>query len=122
MKHFIEFLQGLDTLATFVVVCSGLMALVAVMPWLRVKLLRLDVLCSVNDGASDELKGVAGFMVFVVAFSLVQVQSQFRTTEDLALKEANFVPSLDRSLFHFGTPAALAARADLQVFVKSVDE
>lgn len=122
MKHMIELLQRLDTLTAFVVVCAGMMSIVAVMPWLRIKLLHLDVSRSVNDGASDALKGVAGFMVFVVAFSLVQVQSQFRATEELALKEANFVHSLDRSLFHFSTPAALAARADLQAFVKSVIE
>ena len=61
-------------------------------------------------------------MVFVVGFSLVQVQGQFRTTEDLALKESNHVYSLDRSLFHFGTPASLAARLDLQEYVKSVIE
>jgi hypothetical protein len=122
MKHFIEILQSLDTLEAFVVVCSGMMALVAAMPWLRIKLFRLDVPRSVNDGASDALKGVAGFMVFVVAFSLVQVQNQFRTTEDLALREANTVHSLDRSLRHFGTPAALAARDDLQVFVKAIIE
>ena len=45
----------------------------------------------------------------VVGFSLVQVQGQFRTTEELALKESNHVYSLDRALFHFGTPASLAA-------------
>jgi hypothetical protein len=122
MRHFIEVLQALDTTTAFVVVCSAMMTLVAVMPWLRLKVLRLDVSRSVNDGASDALKGVAGFMVFVVAFSLVQVQSQFRTTEAIALKEASFVHSLDRSLFHFGTPASLAARADLQAFVTSVIE
>jgi len=122
MKHFIEILQSLDTLAAFVVVCSGMMVLVAAMPWLRLRLFRLDVPRAVNDGASDALKGVAGFMVFIVAFSLVQVQGQFRTTEDLALKEANYVHSLDRSLLHFGTPESLAARNDLQVFVKSIIE
>ena len=122
MKHFIEFLQTLNTLTTFVVVCLGMMVLVSAMPWLRAKLLHLDVSRSVNDGASDALKGVAGFMVFVVAFSLVQVQGQFRATEEYALKEANFVHSLDRSLFHFGTPASLAARADLQAFVVSIIE
>ena len=120
MKHFIEILQSLDTFSAFLVVCAAMMALVAVMPWLRLKVVHLDVSRSVNDGASDALKGVAGFMIFVVAFSLVQVQSQFRTTEEIALKEANYVHSLDRSLFHFGTPAAMAARDDLQAFVKSV--
>ena len=122
MKHFIELLQSLDTLTAFLVICSAMMALVAVMPWLRLKVLHLDVSRSVNDGASDAMKGVAGFMVFVVAFSLVQVQGHFRATEEHALKEANYVHSLDRSLFHFGTPESLAARADLQAFVKSVIE
>ncbi len=122
MRHFIEALQSLDALETFLVVCSGMMALIAAMPWLRAKLLRFNPTRAVNDGASDAIKAVAGFTVFVVAFSLVQVQSQFRITEDLSLKEANAVATLDRALFHFGTPAALAAREDLQIYVKSVIE
>ena len=120
MKHFIEMLQGLNAIETFIVVCSGMMALMAVMPWLRTKLFRVNLTRQLNDGASEAIKAVAGFTVFVVAFSLVQVQTQFRTTEDLSLKEANAVGTLDRALFHFGTPAALAAREDLQIYVKSV--
>ncbi|HZQ00674.1 MAG TPA: DUF4239 domain-containing protein [Reyranella sp.] len=122
MRHFIEALQSLDAIETFVVVCSGMMTLIAAMPWLRTKLLRFNVSRAVNDGASDAIKAVAGFTVFVVAFSLVQVQSQYRITEDLSLKEANAVGTLDRALFHFGTPAAQAAREDLQIYVKSVIE
>src|SRR5438045_2036768 len=120
MTHFIEFLQGLDTLWVFIVVCSGMVALTAAMPWLRARLLRLDVGRPVSDGASDALKGVAGFMVFVVAFSLVQVQGQFRAAEDMALKEATAVSTMDRTLFHFGTPESLAARGDLLAYARSV--
>ncbi len=122
MKHFIEFLQGLDTFTTFATICAGLMVLITIMPHVRAKLVRFDVSRAVNDGASDAIKAVAGFTVFVVAFSLVQVQGQFRITEDLSLKEANAVSTLDRALYHFGTPAALAAREDLQAYVKSVIE
>jgi hypothetical protein len=120
MKHFIEFLQDLDTGVTFFVVSLTMMALTGTMPWLRVRLLRVEVTRAVSDGASDAFKAVSGFMVFVVGFSLVQVQGQFRTTEDLVLKEANAVSTLDRALYHFGTPPSLAARSDLQVYVQSV--
>jgi hypothetical protein len=122
MSHVIGYLQDLHTVWTFAIVCLTMMILVVAMPLLRARVLRLTVSRATNDGASDAFKAVAGFMVFVVGFSLVQVQGQFRTTEDLALKEANHVYSLDRSLFHFGTPASLAARLDLQEYVKSVIE
>ena len=120
MTHFIEILQGFDTIWVFVVVCSGMVALTAAMPWLRHRLLHLEVGRPLSDGAGDALKAVTGFMVFVVAFSLVQVQGQFRTTEDMALKEATAVSTMDRALFHFGTPASLVARTDLLAFASSV--
>ena len=120
MKHIIEILQRLDTVVAFATICSSMTVLVAIMPLLRAWILRLPISEAVNQGASDALKSVAGFMVFVVGFSLVQVQGQYRTTEDLVLKEANVVSTLDRALFHFGTPAAVAARADLQLYVRSV--
>lgn len=122
MSHVIAFLQDLNTATAFATVSATMVALVAIMPLLRARVLRIDVPKSINDGASDAYKAVAGFMVFVVGFSLIQVQGQFRMTEDLALKESNHVHTLDRALFHFGTPAALAARGDLQEYVKSVIE
>lgn len=120
MTHLIEILQGLDTIWVFVVVCSCMVTLTAAMPWLRHGLLRLEVGRPVSDGASDALKAVTGFMVFVVAFSLVQVQGQFRTAEDMALKEATAISTMDRALFHFGTPASLAGRLDLLAYAGSV--
>lgn len=120
MKHVIEFLQDLDTGTAFAVVCIGMMLLVGAMPWLRARIFRVDVSKAVSDGASDAYKAVSGFMVFVVGFSLIQVQGQFRHTEDLALKEANAVSTLDRALYHYGTAPAQAARADLQVYVQSI--
>ncbi len=120
MKHVLQFLQDLDTIYTFAIVCPVMIVLIGRMPWLRARLFRVEVSKPISDGASDAYKAVAGFMVFVVGFSLVQVQGQYRTTEDLALKEAGHVYALDRALFYFGTPASLAARADLQVYVKSI--
>jgi hypothetical protein len=74
----------------------------------------------VRDGANDALKSVIGFMVFVVAFSLVQVQGQFRAAEELAQKEANAVHTLDRTLLRFGTSEALASRQKLFIYVQSI--
>lgn len=122
MGRIIEYLQDLSTATVFLTMGVTMVGLIAAMPLLRGKVLRLTVSRALSDGASDAFKAVAGFMVFVVGFSLIQVQGQFRTSEDLALREANLVYSLDRALFHFGTPPAIAARADLQDYARSIIE
>jgi len=120
MGRLIHFLQGLDTAAAFAVICLGMMTLIGVMPWIRSRLLRIEVTRSVTDGAGDALKAVAGFMVFLVGFSLVQVQVQFRATEEMVLKESNVMRALDRTLFYYGTEDAVEARKLLGVYARSV--
>jgi hypothetical protein len=55
----------------------------------------------------------------LLAFSLVQVQSNLRQTEELVAREASSLNNLDRLLLRYGAPGA-ALRPSLQAYIGSI--
>jgi hypothetical protein len=73
-----------------------------------------------EDGAADAFKAIIGTAAFVVIFSLAQVQSNYRATEEDAGKEAATAIALGRILLRYGDPQAGIARQLLQRYCNLV--
>jgi len=120
MRVVIETLQSLTNLGTFALVCGTLVVLTPLMPLLRRKLLRVQISDEVGEGVQDAFKSIATFIVFVMAFSLVQEERQFHDAEETVQKEASALNLTDRALYRFGLASATEARGALQTYAKSV--
>jgi len=97
-------------------------------PFLREKLLRIQVSGDQSQAAHDSLIVVIGFTAVVLAFSLVQAEANFRNLEAQVGTEAHNIAQLDRLLVRYGNPelflstsyAADAIRAYLREYANSI--
>lgn len=105
---------------TFAVVVLGLVSAVVLAPRLLrrpVSRLRME---SQAGSILDAYKAVIGFIGLVLAFSLVQAQTNYRAGEDLVVKEANAIGNVDRSLARFGDPKMSSLRPAFLDYAKSI--
>ena len=119
MLELVHFIQNFSNLMVFLVVTGGLVVLTVFLPLIREKL-GFTLSKEINDGASDAFKAVCGSTVFVLAFSLYQVQSNFQGAETLVQHEADTINNLDRILARFGQPQADSLRGVLYQYTSAV--
>jgi hypothetical protein len=73
-----------------------------------------------RDGtAFDAYKAVMAIAGVVLAFSLVQADSNLRSTQAIVRRESDAIVKADRSLLRFGDPAVLQVRPLLDAFARS---
>ena len=94
--------------------------LLAGVPFLREKLLRIQVPSDQSKAARDALGVVIGFTGFVLAFSLVQAHSNLRSLETQVGTEAHNLAQLDRLLVRYGDPGNGAIRVSLCEYANSI--
>jgi hypothetical protein len=94
--------------------------LLAALPFLREKLLRIQVLDDdESEFASKALNVVIGFTGVVLAFSLVQAHNNLRNLEAQVGTEAHNLAQLDRLLIRYGDPED-AIRVSLREYAGSI--
>ncbi len=71
-------------------------------------------------GVIDAFKTVIAFTGVVLAFSLVQVQGNFRAAGELAVKEAAAVATVDRALLRYGDPRIAIIRPQLSDYAHAI--
>ena len=94
--------------------------LLAGVPFLREKLLRIQVPGDQSEAAHNALSVVIGFTGVVLAFSLVQAHSNLRNLEAQVGTEAHNLAQLDRLLVRYGDPGSGAIRISLQDYANSI--
>jgi Protein of unknown function (DUF4239) len=102
--------------------------LLAGVPFLREKLLRIQVPADQSEAASKGLSVVVGFTGVVLAFSLVQAHNNLRNLEAQVGKEGHSLAQLDRLLVRYGDPelflstsyATDAIRVSLREYANSI--
>jgi hypothetical protein len=119
MLETVHFIQSFSNLMVFLVITGGLVILTIFLPLIRHKL-GFTLSKEINDGASDAFKAVCGSTIFVLAFSLYQVQSNFQAAETLVQHEADTINNLDRILARFGQPQADSLRGPLYQYASVV--
>ena len=95
-------------------------ALLASVPLLRGKLLRIHVPVEYSAAARDALGVVTGFTGIVLAFLLVQSQGNLRNLEMRVGAEAHDLAQLDRWLLWYGDPGDSALRTSLRKYGESI--
>jgi Protein of unknown function (DUF4239) len=88
--------------------------------FLRVKLLRIQITSDHARAAHDALAVVIGFAALILAFSLVQEQTNFRNLEAQVGTEANNLAQLDRLLIRYGSLGNDALRLSLRKYANSI--
>jgi hypothetical protein len=63
---------------------------------------------------------IISFTALILAFSLVQAQTNLRRTEELVGREASQLNGMDRLLLRYGDPKAAALRPALWTYVQSI--
>jgi len=94
--------------------------LLAAVPFLREKLLRVQVSADHSKAAGNALGVVIGFTGAVLAFSLVQAHSNLRNLEAQVGTEAHNLAQLDRLLVRYGDPGSGAIRISLRDYAISI--
>lgn len=102
--------------------------LLAGMPFLREKLLRIQVSADHSQAAQNALAVVIGFTGAVLAFSLVQAHTNLRNLEAQVGTEGHNLAQLDRLLVRYGDPelflstsyATDAIRVSLREYANSI--
>jgi hypothetical protein len=107
---------------SFIVLLFGVIgaALFLGVLFLRVKLWRIQVQSDDAKAAHDALTVVIGFVGLILAFSLVQEQSNVRNLEQQVGTEANNLDQLDRLIVRFGTPGDETLRISLREYANSI--
>lgn len=71
-------------------------------------------------GVTEAFKTVISFTGIVLAFSLVQVQGNFRAAGELAAKEAAAVATVDRALMRYGDPRMAIIRPEIADYARAI--
>ena len=125
---FFDWLYGLPDLGIALLLGTVGACLLGGVPFLREKLLRIQVPGDQSQAAHDSLIVVTGFTAVVLAFSLVQAEGNFRNLEAQVGTEAHNIAQLDRLLVRYGNPelflstsyAADAIRVSLREYANSI--
>jgi hypothetical protein len=94
--------------------------LLAGVPFLREKVLRVHVSGDHSEAASSALGVVIGFTGVVLAFSLVQAHGNLRNLETQVGIEAHNLAQMDRLLVRYGDPGNGAIRVSLRDYASSI--
>jgi len=90
------------------------------MPFLREKLLRIQVPPDQCEATRNALTVTIGFTGLVLAFSLVQAQINLRNLETQVGAEAHNIAQMDRFLVRFGDPENGVLRGSLRDYADSI--
>ncbi len=101
----------------FGMVGAGLLAGV---PILRQKVLRIQLPSGHSGAARSALEVVIGFTGVVLAFSLVQAHRNLRDLEAQVGTEAHNLAQMDRLILRYGDPANTAIRESLRAYANSI--
>ena len=94
--------------------------LLAGVPFLRERLLRIQVSVDHSQAAQNALAVVIGFTGAVLAFSLVQAHTNLRNLEAQVGTEAHNLAQLDRLLVRYGDPGSGSIRMSLRDYANSI--
>jgi Protein of unknown function (DUF4239) len=94
--------------------------LLAGVPFLRERLLRIQVSADHSQAAQNALAVVIGFTGAVLAFSLVQAHTNLRNLEAQVGTEAHNLAQLDRLLVRYGDPGSGSIRISLRDYANSI--
>jgi len=125
---FTDWLYNLPNLGIALLLGTVGGCLLAGVPFLREKLLRIQVPADQSEAVGKALSVVVGFTGVVLAFSLVQAQNNLRNLEAHVGVEAHNLSQLDRLLVRYGDPelffstsyASDAIRAYLREYANSI--
>jgi hypothetical protein len=93
---------------------------VVVLPWLlRPLVSRLGTEAQSKD-LYDSYKTIISFTGVVLAFLLIQAHGNFRAAEELTVKEATAITSVDRAMLRHGDPRMAALRPGLQAYGRAI--
>jgi hypothetical protein len=108
-----EYLLLASSALTLVILVLVLPSLVSRIPWMKP-----------NDANTDFVLRLQGTLftmtTLVVAFTLVEAESNFRKVDSLISSEASQLDRLDRLLNRYGDPAALAIRPHVLAYATSI--
>lgn len=94
--------------------------LLAGVPFLREKLLRIQVPSAHSEATDKALGVVIGFTGVVLAFSLVQAHGNLRNLEAQVGVEAHNLAQMDRLILRYGDPTTNAIRTALHDYADSI--
>jgi len=94
--------------------------LLAGAPFLREKLLRIQVPSAHSEATDKALGVVIGFTGVVLAFSLVQAHNNLRNLEMQVGTEAHNLAQMDRLILRYGDPANSTIRTALRNYANSI--
>jgi hypothetical protein len=117
LLHFMHELPDLGILAVTLIAVTGAAMLA---PHIGRHVLRFPKNDERDDAAFDGYKSLMGMIGVVLAFSLVQANSNLRQVSDTVSKEASAIASVDRILLRSGKPELVALRPLLAKFGESL--
>ena len=115
----LELLRSLPNLVILAVGVSTLAAAAYASPFVGRRLLRLPEDKARDEAAFDAFKAVMAMAGVVLAFSLVQAESNLRSDQAQVGREASAILIVDRALLRIGIPDAANARPLLTAFIRS---
>lgn len=118
----LNLLHRLPDLAILGVVLSIIVLIAVYLPVLSRRLFNYEISKEGDEAAFDAFKAVMAMIGVVLAFSLVQADSNLRSIEVTVEKEANALAATDRILMRIGRPDFAAARPLVAAYGKAVVE
>jgi hypothetical protein len=115
-----DFLNKLPDLAVFAAVTLPFMIGVVAASYLGGRFRRKRPPEASSFEIMDAFIAVASAAAVVLAFTLVQVDSTLKQTDDIAVKEAGAVNALDRALFRMKVPQLEATRQPLMIYAQTI--
>ena len=123
LSHFFErWLAAMPNIWIFLIICGVMVVTVVLAPRVRRRLIRRTIAKEYSDAANDTFKAIIPYVMLLLTFSLVQVQGQFRSAEEIVSKEANTLNVMDRTMLRFGMVEVTAGRQVLKDYARSVTQ
>ena len=113
-------LHTFSDISIVVLVVGSVVAVAMVAPHIGSRLFRLPPDTARSDAALDAFKAVMAMMGVVLAFALVQANSNLKTVEGLVAKEAATISAVDRVLLRSGDPHLASLRPTLEAYATSI--
>ena len=109
-------LHQLPDVVILFAVLGAMTVLAAAVPYVRLYVVRIGPNAAREEAAYDGYKAVMGMIGVVLAFSLVQANTNLQAVDTIVGKEATALAAVDRALVRSGRPDLVALRPALASF------
>ncbi len=120
MASIIHWLTRQPNVAVFATIVFVCVSAVVLAPFLARRAVHRLGIEGQSGGIIDSFKTVIAFTGVLLSFSLVQVNGNLRSAEELVVKEASAIANVDRAMLRFADPKMAAIRPALLTYARAI--